>query len=37
MARAVIEDLEWDDENEHHLDRHRVSPDDVYNLLERGD
>jgi uncharacterized DUF497 family protein len=37
MARAVIEELEWDDENEQHLDRHRISPDDVYTLLERGD
>ena len=37
MAQAVIYDLEWDDENEQHLGRHDISPDDVYNLLDHGD
>ena len=36
MPRVIIEDLEWDEENEAHLDRH-INPDIVHEMIERGD
>jgi hypothetical protein len=36
MQRPIIEDLEWDDENEAHLDRH-LDPEIVHEMIEGQD